>query len=213
MKSDQIILTTFYILGGAFILFAYSLRVRHGKEIQRRIIGIAQQHGLGEIRKRWWFGNGVRARWQGFPVDVFFRARYKSTPARIVTRVVVAGASRLIVKRKFGESWFHKPTTLIGPPLVEIDAEGLWVRADEASLAERVVRDPKTAALVESNLVDRYDEIAVTASQLEIRRALDGPHLRERMANANQFEIASVVANEELPLALAMLQIIGARAV
>jgi len=212
VNKDTLILTIFWIFGGAFILFAYWLRVKHGKTIRERIVGIVEQHGLTDIQLRWWFGNGVRARWQGYAVTCYFHARYKSTPARIVTTVDIDGAPRIIVKRKFGESWLQKPMTLIGPPLVNFDTgQQLWVRADEAPLAERVLRDPRVAALLEVNLIEKFDEIALSAKQLRIQRCIDGTHIKERCGKADQFAITTRVAGEEVPLALAIVQTLALR--
>ncbi|HWW62427.1 MAG TPA: hypothetical protein VN181_13730 [Thermoanaerobaculia bacterium] len=212
MKQEQFILTVFWIFGGAFVVFAYWLRRKHGREIPSRIRRIAQEHGFAGIRDRWWFGNGIRANWQGHPIDVYFRARYKGIPARIVTEIGVDGAPRLALKRKFGESWFQKPAALVGPPVVDFDAaEQLWVRADEAALAERVVRDPKIGALLDLNLVDRYDELSLGAKQLRVQRAIDENHLKARNPGKNQFALAEIAATDELPLAMAVVQALALR--
>ncbi len=212
VKPEQFVLPAVWILGGAFLVFVYWLRVKHGREIQARIRRIVQAHGFAEIRDRWWFGNGIRARWQGHPIDVYFRARYKGIPARIVTEIGVDGAPRLALKRKFGDSWFQKPATLVGPPLVDFDAaQQLWVRADEAALAERIVRDPKISTLLDANLVDRYDELSLGAKQLRLQRAIDENQLKARNPGKNQFELAEIATSDELPLALTVVQTLALR--
>jgi hypothetical protein len=208
MRDVSVLWVSLIIVLIVLVVIAASKANTTTRELLRRTATAA---GWSDLRNLFFAGTGVKGTWRSFPVELSYMPRQKGVPRRLILKVRARTDSRLIVKRKFSGLFSNRPLTWFGPPLVEVkSAEELWVRADEAGLAERLIADHVLASLIWTNLVARFDEIRVDGKGLRILRALDEQLVREKYgipAFQMRMDPARIepIAREELALADALV--------
>jgi hypothetical protein len=217
MSDEQ----AFWLVIGAAVLLLValvSLHVRQSSVLYARLARLVTTFGW-ETPSRVWWSAGLRARWQGFDVELQHFGRYKSMPERLLLTVKTASAARVIVKRRTS-GFLSKPLALFGPPLVEpmniTDRERYWVRSDELAYVERLLSNATVTVALEPNLIAEFDVVELRAKQLRIVRAIDVRSVRKKFNRpmfrfGRDYELIETIAAEEWRLAMAIVQALGLR--
>jgi hypothetical protein len=163
---------------------------------------------------------GVRGTWNLFAVRLEKHARYKSVPERLILKVQLQSPARVVITKRYGNRWWHRPLVLFGPrvatPLALANPERFWVRSDEPALIERLFADARIGQLLEENLIERFDVVDLQQGKLVIRRATDERVVKKKL-NRPTFEWRSnpayleTVGRAEWELAKAIVEQLGLR--
>jgi hypothetical protein len=208
MSDEQL----FWLWIAGFVAFFAVLIVfvsRESAKKQQIFTRLAAELGIGDVRRSWVMGAGVRGTWNGFAVRQQLIARYKGVPERLLTTITLQSPGRILITRRTGGR-FSKPLTLFGPPLVTpmtlADAERFWVRSDQPALVERLFAARGIAPLLEQNLIERFDQVDLGARRLVIRRATDERQVRAKYGIAainfrRDTAYVETIAREEWTLA------------
>lgn len=201
------------IVAAVLIVAVILAAARGSKSVKSRLLSLAASYGWQNVQSPI-FRNRVEGTWQATAVAMSHHARYKSQPERLTTKVKAPASQRVIIKRRF-KTWWSRPLTWFGPPLVETPegAADLWIRADEGASVSRIFADPSIAAAIRENLVERFDEITIDRKGLAITRALDEKLMRQRFGRSVwswgfHEPTLMAVAGEEWRLAAALLPVI-----
>lgn len=172
IDPEQLKLIVFVGVAAIVMVGVLALAMRRSAALGERLLTVARDAGWqGAVRTK--FLGAVRGDWNGYPAVVRRIPRQKAVPERVVTRLRVQVPARLSVKRRLRGG---RPITLFGPPLVELrDGAGaeFWIRSDEVTLAERLFAGAGVAALLERNLVSRFDAVTLSRDSLQVLRAVD----------------------------------------
>jgi hypothetical protein len=186
-------------LGALMVLIAL-VQTHRSKLLRERLEILAREMGWSEVRGSNFFTTTVQGIWNGYSVRVRRIARQKNAPERVLSNIRVQAPARLIVTRRQHTVFGGRPMTLFGPPIVEVAlASQFWVRADEITLAERLMRS-SAAALLDRTLQSRFDILRLGGDDLLI----------QRISSRDPDEVARL-AREELELLRAVIDALSLR--
>lgn len=179
------------------------------KAIGRRLVMVARDAGWQNPEPMKFLAAGVRGQWNGFDAAIRRIPRQKAIPEKVITLIWLQVPARLFITRRMHGFRGGRPFTMFGPPLVELRSGAgaeFWIRADEASLAERLFASADLPALLERNLVSRFDVMALAGDSLRIVRAFVGAGF----GGVSSAQLA-LTAREELDLARATVEALALR--
>ena len=205
----------------AVVIALIVVAARRGRSKERDIFSrMAAEFGWQDFRPLHVLMSGVRGTWNLFDVRLEKRARYKSVPERLILKLQLQSPARIVITKRFGNRWWHRPIVLFGPrvaaPLALANPERFWVRSDEPALIERLFADARIGQLLEENLIERFDMIDLQQGKLVIRRATDERVVKKKL-NRPTFEWRSnpayleTVGRAEWELAKAIVGQLGLR--
>lgn len=151
--------------------------VRKGNQIQRSLAALAERWGWQDVKRPWGLGGAVAGIWNGLPVRIEHRSRYKGVPERLILTIKAQSQARLIMTKRFGDHFWQRPFLMFGPPLVTpmgLSAPGqFWIRSDQQMLVETLFGDSSIAPLLTQNMISQFDSVNLNARRLRLQRALD----------------------------------------
>jgi len=160
----------FIVVAGLFLIIVMVVQSNQSKRLRERLEMMAREMGWAELRSSGFFVLMVQGIWNGYSVRVRRLARQKYTPERIATTIRIQAPARIIVTRRQHGIFAGRPVTLFGPPLVELPLYSqFWIRADEITLAERLMNS-SAAAMLDRLLQTRFDFLRLGGDQLVVQR-------------------------------------------
>ena len=188
-----------------------AIAMKRSKTIGERLLVFARDAGWQNGQRMRALFAGVRGTWNGFEVSVRRVPRQKAIPERVVLRVRVQVPARLAVSKRSGGFRGGRPLALFGPPVVELRDGGgreFWIRGDEITLAERLFASGVVTALLDRNLVSRFDGVTLAGDALQILRATAGGGAQFGGTSLDQLV---QTAHEEWELAKAVVETLALR--
>lgn len=190
-----------FIVGVAvfFFLILYVQSKRQNR-LREQLEVLAREMGWSEVRSSIFFGLRVEGTWNGYQAGIRRLPPQKGAPERIVTNIRVQTPARIIITRRQRGVFAGRPLTLFGPPLVEFPLYSqFWIRADEITLADRLMHS-SAAATLDRILQSRYDFLRMAGDQLLVQRA-----------TTRSADEAARLAREELELLRAVIDALALR--
>lgn len=187
-------------LGVSFIFILIRLS-RRSKALNESLAMMAREMGWSELRTSRFFGFSMQGMWNGYRVRIRRIPRQKSVPERIIANIGVQAPARVIITRRQRGVFAGRPMTLFGPPLVDLlpYSQQFWIRADEITLVERLLRS-SPAAMLDRVLKGRFDVLRMGGDDLLIQRA-----------STNDPDAVARLAREELELLRAIVDALALR--
>ncbi|HEX7139810.1 MAG TPA: hypothetical protein VF219_18300 [Vicinamibacterales bacterium] len=190
----------FPIAGFAFMLLVLLFQSNRSKRLRERLEMMAREMGWSEVTFSRFFVMGVRGMWNGYPVRIRLFPRQKSTPERIAANIRVQAPARLAITRRQRGVFSGRPLTLFGPPLIDLPLyQQFWIRSDEITLPERLMRS-SAAAMLDRILQSRYDILRLGRDDLFVQRI-----------SAREPDEVARLAREELELLRATIDALSLR--
>ncbi|HUR82744.1 MAG TPA: hypothetical protein VM733_18435 [Thermoanaerobaculia bacterium] len=126
---------------------------------------MVRAEGWSELSQSSMLGGTVRGKWKGRAASVEYGPPAKRgipgpSSGGTVTAIVEAHGPRLILslRGRGSSSVLTRPIVVAGPPIVDLPhlpiAQRVWVRCDEASFAERILRETNAIRLITLMLND-----------------------------------------------------------
>jgi hypothetical protein len=197
---DPLTATASFVLIGAVLVVLVISQSRRSSELIRALAQLASESGWADIQTSQFLGVRVRGTWNGYAAELQRRAREKSRPELMVTRIRVQVPARIGITRKQRGFRSGRPLTLFGPPIVDYPpAAQFWLRSDEVSLVERLFAT-SVPAMLDQNLSGRFDSVRLGRDALVIQRQSEW-----------KAERSVRVAREELELAKAIIDALALR--
>jgi hypothetical protein len=204
------------VVAALLILFI----VRRGNKIRQSLAVLAQRWGWQNIRQPWGLGGTVAGIWNGLPVRLEHRQRYKGVPERLILTIKVQSQARLIVTRRFGDHFWQRPFLMFGPPLVTpmglTDPGRFWIRSDQQMLVETLLGDSSIDPLLTQNLISQFDSVNLNVRRLRLQRALDDYQVKKHFERpmfrmAADLDFIARIAQAEWDLASAIVRRLNLR--
>lgn len=153
---------------------AISAALRATRAVGRELRSHLEREGWGSIRGLFFtVGAGFRGTWQGREAMARYRARDKSHPALLLIDISTRQFERLRITRARSERWSWPAGLSFGlPPRINLADTRFEARARSSETIDPIVRDEKTAALLDEFLRAREDRIDSKGGKLHLRRAL-----------------------------------------
>lgn len=221
MNQDQVVVWGIFAAAVIIAVPLLLLASRRHAEIRKRLMALATEWGWQELRHTTLFGGSARGTWNGLPVRLQHRGRYKHNPEKLLLTVKAQSQARLIITRRLGDGFWQRPLVLFGPPLVApmgpaAGTQQFWIRSDEPMAVETLLGDPAVTPLLERNLICRFDSANMTNSRLLITRAVDDrlvkQHFQQPMFRLNyDYGVMETIAREGWELAGAMARRLNLR--
>jgi hypothetical protein len=179
-----------FIIGvSVFLILIFLVQSNRAKRLCERLELLAREMGWSEVGSSFFYGLAVEGVWNGYNVRIRRLARRKGAPERIVSSISVQTPARIIITRRQHGVFAGRPLTLFGPPLVDLPLYSqFWIRADEITLADRLMHS-SAAAILDRILVSRDDLFRMGGDDLLIQRV-----------SSNDPDEVARLAREELEL-------------
>lgn len=146
-------------------------QARRSKALAQRLELLARELGWTDVKFTHFLIIAVQGTWNGYAAKVRRAPRQKSIPERIITTLRVQAPARIWITRRQRGLWSGRPFTMFGPPIVDLPLhQQFWIRADEITLAERLMMS-SAAAMLDRSLHGRYDLFRMSADRLLVQRA------------------------------------------
>jgi hypothetical protein len=196
------------------------LIVRRGNRIQQSLAALAERWGWQNISRPWGLGGTVAGLWNGVPVRLEHRQRYKGVPERLILTIKAQSQARLIITRRFGDHFWQRPFLMFGPPLVTpmglADPGQFWIRSDQQMLVETLLGDSSIAPLLTQNLISQFDSVNLNVRRLRLQRALDDYQVKKHFERpmiriGADLDFIATIAQAEWELASAVAQRLNLR--
>ncbi|HEV8435264.1 MAG TPA: hypothetical protein VGR95_17780 [Thermoanaerobaculia bacterium] len=182
------------------IILVFILQSNRVKRLRERLELLARELGWSEVRSSAFFVLAVQGLWNGYNVRIRRVPRQKRVPERIVATIRVQTPARIIITRRQRGIYAGRPLTLFGPPLIELPLYSqFWIRADEITLADRLMHS-SAAAMLDRFLMSRHDIFRIGGDNLSI----------QRLSSTEPDEVARL-AREELELLRAVIDALALR--
>ena len=173
---------------------------RASKRLLERLNLMAREMGWSEVTSSNFLFTGLQGVWNGFNVKVRQFPRQKSVPERLMATIRIQAPARVTITRRQRGLFSGRPLSLFGPPVVDLPMYGqFWIRADEITIIERLMRG-SAAAMLDRMLQSRYDVLKMRGDELSI----------QRVSARNPDEVARL-AREELELLRAVIDALSLR--
>lgn len=200
MQLSRIQAIWFLVAIGVFVIIVLLYQANRSKRIRERLEMLAREMGWSEVRSSAFFVVAVRGMWNGYNVRIRRLARQKYTPERIAANIRVQAPARIIVTRRQRGIFAGRPMLLFGPPLVELPLYSqFWIRADEITLAERLMKS-SAAGMLDRLLLSRFDLLRMNGDDLIV--------IRTTAADLDQI---ARLAREELELLRSVIEALSLR--
>lgn len=190
----------FFLAIGALLIIAVLVQSKRSKRIGEKLEMLAREMGWSELRSSSFFELAVRGMWNGYSVRIRRLARQKGTPERIEANIRIQAPARIFITRRQRGVFGGRPMTLFGPPVIDLPLYSqFWIRADEITLAERLLHS-SAAAMLDRILQSRFDILRMGGDALLI----------QRVSATDPDEVARL-AREELELLRAVIDALALR--
>jgi hypothetical protein len=185
----------------AFIFVVVFLAQSHrSKRLRERLELMTRELGWSEVKWSNFFVTTGQGIWNGYVVRIRRIPRQKNVPERIAATFRVQAPARIAITRRQRGIFRGRPLMLFGPPYVDLPLyQQFWIRADEITLAERLMRS-SAAPMLDRILQTRFDIFRMKSDTLLI----------QRVSATNPDEVARL-AREELELLRAVVDALALR--
>ena len=170
-------------------------QARRSKALSQRLELLARELGWTDVTFTHFLTIAVQGNWNGYAAKVRRAPRQKSIPERLITTLRVQAPARIWITRRQRGLWSGRPFTMFGPPIIDLPLhQQFWIRADEITLAERLMMS-SAAAMLDRSLHGRYDLFRMGADQILVQRASEqDPDGVARIAR-EELELAKAVVD------------------
>src|SRR5258708_254017 len=182
------------------IVLVAMTQARRSKALAQRLELLTRELGWTDVTFRRFLTIAVQGTWNGYTAKVRRAPRQKSIPERVITTLRVPAPARIWITRRQRGLWSGRPFTMFGPPIIALPLhQQFWIRADEITLAERLMMS-SAGPLLDRTLHGRYDLFRMGADQLLVQRASE-----------QDPDGVARIAREELELARAVVDALTLR--
>lgn len=182
-----------------FVIVLVAQRYR-SKRLLGRLELLAREMGWYDVKSSSFLISSIQGTWNGYSVRIRRLPRQKSIPERVVSTIRVQAPARLTITRRQRGLFTGRPIAMFGPPLVELPLyPQFWIRADEITLAERLLRS-SAAAMLDRIVLTRHDFFKMAGDELLVQRV-----------SSNDPDEVARLAREELELLRAVVDALALR--
>jgi hypothetical protein len=160
----------FFVAIAVLVVFVVLKQSQRSKQLRERFEMLAREMGWSELESSSVFMLSVQGIWNGYSVRIRRLPRQKNMPERIATNIRVQAPARVIITRRQRGVFTGRPFALFGPPVIDLPLYSqFWIRADEITLAERLLRG-SAAGMLDRMLQSRHDLFRLGGDQLLVQR-------------------------------------------
>lgn len=186
-------------LASLLILVAW-IQSRKSKELRERLETMAREMGWSDMKWSSFLTMGIQGMWNGYSGRIRRIPRQKSVPERIAASVRLQAPARIVITRRQHGIFSGRPLTWFGPPMLELPLYSqFWIRADEITLADRLMHS-SAAPMLDRVLQSRLDFLRMGRDELTV----------QRVSSKDPDEVARL-AREELELLRGVIDALALR--